>query len=145
MHARTIYLLKRLEMEVTTQMTKILSGYDVTPAQFTILNFVDDHPDDLSSAQLSRRFLMTPQAMNEVIAALQRKEMLDKYTDAHHRRILRINLTEKGKAALLASVAAIDDFEKAFFEELSTDELALFREMMYKVSKSNNDLAVAVK
>ena len=64
MSARTIYLIKRLETEVTAQMVKILGTYDITPSQFTVLSFVDDNKTDLSSAQLSRRFLMPPQSMN---------------------------------------------------------------------------------
>ena len=63
MAARTIYLIKRLETEVTSNMVKLLGAYDITPTQFTILSFVGNIETDLSSAQLSRRFLMTPQSM----------------------------------------------------------------------------------
>lgn len=70
MPARTIYLIKRLETEVTAHMMKILGAFEITPSQFIVLSFVGDNKTDLSSAQLSRRFLMTPQSMNEVVTKI---------------------------------------------------------------------------
>ncbi len=133
MPARTIYLIKRVETEVTAHMTKILGEFEITPMQFTILNFVYDNPDDLSSAQLSRRFLMTPQSMNEAIATLQRKVMLEKYTDPKHKRILRISLTDKGKEKLSLCNAAIDGFEKNMFTGFDPVELEKYRHFMGKI------------
>ena len=133
MPARTIYLIKRIETEITAQMTKILGEFEMTPMQYTILNFVQDNPNDLSSAQLSRRFLMTPQSMNEAITTMKRKELLEKYIDPNHKRILRINLTEKGKDKLKMCNAAIDDFEKNIFSGFSTTELSDYRRFMGKI------------
>ncbi|AEE48370.1 MarR family winged helix-turn-helix transcriptional regulator [Haliscomenobacter hydrossis] len=133
MPARTIYLIKRLEIEVTARMTKILGAYEITPTQYIVLNFVEDHPDDLSSAQLSRRFSMTPQSMNENIKILQNKELLEKYTDPNHRRILRISLTEKGKETLKLCNSAMDGFEKEFLRPFSIMEKVEFRDLIGKL------------
>ena len=51
MPARTVYLIKRLETEITTKMNKALTEYEMTLSQFTVLNFVNDRANDLSSAQ----------------------------------------------------------------------------------------------
>jgi DNA-binding MarR family transcriptional regulator len=133
MPARTIYLIKRAETEITAHMTKILGEFEITPMQFTILNFVQDNPDDLSSAQLSRRFLMTPQSMNEAIGTMQRKELLEKYTDPKHKRILRINLTEKGLEKLKICNGLMDGFEENLFLSFNTEELAACRHFMGKI------------
>ena len=127
MPARTIYLIKRLETEVTAQMVKILGTYDITPWQYTVLSFVGDNKTDLSSAQLSRRFLMTPQSMNEVVTTLQRKELLEKNIDPNHKRILRISLTETGEAMLTQCNAAMDEFEVKLLEDFSEkDKIYIF-------------------
>jgi DNA-binding MarR family transcriptional regulator len=133
MPARTIYLIKRLETEVTTQMVKILGAYDITPSQFIILSFVGDNKTDLSSAQLSRRFLMTPQSMNEVVTTLQRKELLEKNIDPNHKRILRISLTEKGQTMLKQCNAAMDEFEAKLLEDFSKEEVDFYRNFIGKV------------
>jgi DNA-binding MarR family transcriptional regulator len=133
MSARTIYLIKRLETEVTANMIKILGGYDITPSQFIVLNFVGDNETDLSSAQLSRRFLMTPQSMNEVVTTLQRKELLERNTDPNHKRILRITLTEKGKEVLEICNAAMDEFEEKLLKKLKAKETEGFRGAIGKI------------
>jgi DNA-binding MarR family transcriptional regulator len=133
MPARTIYLIKRLETEVTSQMVKILGAYDITPSQYTILSFVGDNKTDLSSAQLSRRFLMTPQSMNEVVTTLQRKELLEKNIDPNHKRILRISLTEKGQAMLTQCNVAMDEFEVKLLEDFSEEDVDLFRNFIGKI------------
>ena len=130
MPARSVYLIKRIETEVTLQMNKVLAVYGVTLAQYIILNFVNDNQKDLSSAQLSRRFKMTPQSMNETVTTLQKKEMLLKYVDAENKRILRISLTENGIEALGFCNAAIDTLENNLFGNISNDELATFRKVI---------------
>jgi DNA-binding MarR family transcriptional regulator len=133
MPARTIYLIKRLETEVTANMIKILGAYEITPSQFIILNFVGDNETDLSSAQLSRRFLMTPQSMNEVVTTLQRKELLERNTDPNHKRILRITLTDKGKEVLEICNAAMDEFEEKLLKKLKVKEKEVFRGSIGKI------------
>ena len=133
MSARTIYLIKRLETEVTANMIKILGAYEITPSQFIVLNFVGDNETDLSSAQLSRRFLMTPQSMNEVVTTLQRKELLERNTDPNHKRILRITLTDKGKEVLEICNAAMDVFEEKLLKKLKAKEREAFRGSIGKI------------
>ncbi len=130
MPARTVYLIKRIETEVTTKMNKALAEYDITLSQFTVLNFVNDNPNDLSSAQLSRRFNMTPQSMNEVVTTLQRKELIEKNVDADNKRILLINLTEKGVGILKQCNETVNDVEKALFKALSNADLQTLRSLI---------------
>lgn len=130
MPARTVYLIKRIETEVTTKMNKALTEYDVTLSQFTVLNFVNDNPNDLSSAQLSRRFNMTPQSMNEVVTTLQRKELIEKNVDADNKRILLINLTEKGVDILKQCNEKVNDIEKDLFKALSNADLQTLRSLI---------------
>jgi DNA-binding MarR family transcriptional regulator len=138
MPARTIYLIKRAETEITAHMTKILGEFEITPMQFTILNFVHDNPDDLSSAQLSRRFLMTPQSMNEAITTMQRKELIEKYIDPKHKRILRINLTEDGLEKLKICNKLMDGLEKRLFADFKAVELEECRRLMGKIIDLKN-------
>jgi DNA-binding MarR family transcriptional regulator len=127
MAARTVYLIKRIETEVTAQMNKALTDFGITLSQFIVLNFVNDNQTDLSSAQLSRRFKMTPQSMNETVTSLQTKEFIIKNADVENKRILRISLTEKGINILEQCNAAIDEVEKELFSTLSQAELDMLR------------------
>lgn len=127
MAARTVYLIKRIETEITAQMNRALSDFGITLSQFIVLNFVQDNPSDLSSAQLSRRFKMTPQSMNETVALLESKALILKNADVENKRILRISLTEKGINLLNQCNSSIDEVEQALFSTLSATELDTLR------------------
>ena len=136
MNPRTIYLVKRAEIEVTSRMGRALEQYGITPIQFTVLYFVNHDKGDLSSAQLSRRFLMTPQSMNELITVLQRKKLVKKTVDAAHKRILRVSLTAKGIKLLTDCNVAMDAVEHELLEGLSSTEIQKLREVIGKILDS---------
>jgi DNA-binding MarR family transcriptional regulator len=140
MQARTIYLTKRVEVEVRTQMLKALSPHDITPLQYALISFVEVDGSNFSSAQLSRRFSMTPQSMNEIVATLQRKSILDKTIDPNHKRILRLHLTQKGKETLLLCNEAINEVEKNIFIGLDTDELETYRKLLSKILANTHEV-----
>lgn len=133
MNPRVIYLIKRAEIEITARMSKALGTFGITPIQFTLLYFVKHDKGDLSSAQLSRRFLVTPQSMNELITVLQRKKFLKKAVDPTHRRILRINITAKGNELLNKCNLALDEIEKELFQDLRQTEIERIRDVIGKV------------
>ncbi len=133
MNPRVIYLIKRAEIEITNRMSRALEMLGITPIQFTLLYFVKHDKGDLSSAQLSRRFLVTPQSMNELIAVLQRKKLLRKSVDPAHKRILRISLTTKGNQLLTSCNMALDAIEKELFEDLSNSEIEKVRDIIGKI------------
>lgn len=133
MNPRILYLIKRAEIEVTSRMSRALEEFDITPIQFTILYFVDYDKGDLSSAQLSRRFSMTPQSMNELVTVLERKKLLKKSVDPAHKRILRLSLTAKGKKLLKDCNAALDLLEESLLQGLTTTETNSLKSLIGKI------------
>jgi DNA-binding MarR family transcriptional regulator len=133
MNPRMLYLIKRAEIEVTSRMGRALEKYDITPIQFTVLYFVDYDKGDLSSAQLSRRFSMTPQSMNELVTVLERKKLLKKSVDPSHKRILRLSLTAKGKKLLQDCNTALDMMEETLLKGLSAGETSTLRNLIGKI------------
>lgn len=137
MQPRTVYLVKRLETEVTVAMSNVLITYELTPLQFSVMSFVEAQGLGFSSAELSRRFSMTPQSMNEIVTILERKNMLEKATDPNHKRVLLLNLTEQGKAILATCNEAVDDMEKDLFKGLTAKELTSLRSIIGKFLTKN--------
>ena len=142
MTPRTLYLIKRAEIEVTSRMAKALEEYDITPIQFTVLYFVDYDKGDLSSAQLSRRFSMTPQSMNELVGVLEKKKLLKKTLDPAHRRILRISLTAKGKKLLNDCNTALDSMEKTLLKGLSDAETQTLRNLIGRILETSRETSL---
>jgi DNA-binding MarR family transcriptional regulator len=136
MTPRVIYLIKRAEIEITSRISRALALLDLTPIQYTLLYFIDVNKGDLSSAQLSRRFLVTPQSMNELVQLLEKKKLVKKNVDPSHRRILRISLTKKGKQLLEKSNKSTDELEEKLFGELNPGELNGLRHLLGKILDS---------
>jgi DNA-binding MarR family transcriptional regulator len=139
MNPRILYLIKRAEIEVTSRMTRALDEYKITVTQFTVLYFVWHDKGDLSSAQLSRRFSMTPQSMNELIGVLQRKKLLKKAVDPAHKRILRISLTTKGTQLLRDCNTALDHVEEELVAGMTNAEAEKFKELVGKILASGRE------
>ena len=142
MTPRTLYLIKRAETEVTSRMASALEKHGITPIQFAILYFVDNDKDDLSSAQLSRRFLMTPQSMNELVAVLEKKKLLKKSVDPAHRRILRISLTAKGRKLLEDCNTLMDAVEEELLQGLTNTERDALKNILGKILAASRQAAL---
>jgi DNA-binding MarR family transcriptional regulator len=143
MTPRIIYLIKRAEIEITSRMGKTLEVYGITPIQFTLLYFIDTAKGDFSSAQLSRRFSMTPQSMNELVQVLLRKKLLKKTVDPAHRRILRISLTAKGKQLLQDCNNALDTMEEVLLKELTAAETNAIRNVIGKILDAARETVIS--
>jgi DNA-binding MarR family transcriptional regulator len=98
-------------------LDRALADHDVTGGQYLILSLVS-REGGRSSAELARRAYITPQSMNEVIAALEHKGYIRRTENPDNRRILQVSLTRD---------KAVDIAETAFLSVLKPKKLAEFR------------------
>jgi len=97
--SRIAYTVGRLDRAVRQRLGEVTSRFGLTVAQYTALSVLASR-GSLSNAQLARRSFVTPQAMNEIVAAMTVKEFVARAPDARHGRIVRISLTRKGEQVL---------------------------------------------
>ncbi len=133
--ARISYLLRRAQLLVYAGLAESLRRYELTPMQYMLLS-LSRRGGEMSSAELARRFAVTPQSMNEMIAALQRKRLILRKNAAEHRRILRISLTARGARLLRCCDRRVDRMETRLFAQLSPVETRLLRTTLIKVIQS---------
>jgi DNA-binding MarR family transcriptional regulator len=122
---RLTYLVKRLEMAERARMEEVLRPLGVTLHQYTALSILERR-EGLSSAQLARRHVVTPQAMHQLIATMERDRLIERRPDEANRRILRAWLTEHGSRVLRAAHRTVDDVEERMLSGLTRDEAAAF-------------------
>lgn len=115
----TIYLLHQTSQALRSRLEHALRGLGVTGIQYTILALVDRHAG-LSSADLSRRFFVTPQTMNQIVAGMTQRGLLARAASDSNKRILEMTLTPEGRA-LLSRCEEIAD-------QVETEALALVPE-----------------
>lgn len=77
---------------------------------------------DLSNAQLARRAFITPQSMNDVVASLERKGLIERRVDPSHGRILRTRLTPAGNAMLRRVNPSLDALEGDLLQDVPPAE-----------------------
>jgi DNA-binding MarR family transcriptional regulator len=129
--ARTILLVRTLQLEVSHRMAEALAPFRLTPTQYMVLSLASDHAS-LSTAEMARRFQIAPQSMNQTIAALLRKRLIGREESPAHRRILRIRLTPAGRKLLGRCDAVMDEVEQIAFESLGSAELKALRALLRK-------------
>lgn len=115
---RLAYVIGRLDRALRRHLDEAVRPHGLTTQQYTALSVLRARAG-LSNAQLARRSFITPQSMSEVLAALVAKGFVRREAHPTHGRILRVELTPKGFAALAACDAAVDAIEEQMLRELS--------------------------
>ena len=121
-----IYLLARIFYGMRQKSEDALRPHNLTPMQFTILDSLNRW-NGLSSAELSRRFRVTPQTMGEMVGNLERRSLVARVQDPANRRALRLSLTEPGRELLDACEGEMQAIEAQMFEQMSPRDLESLR------------------
>jgi DNA-binding MarR family transcriptional regulator len=125
---RLAYLIKRIEMVQRARMEEVLRPLNVTLSQYTALSLLEWR--ELSSAQMARRHYVTPQAMNQLVASLERDRLIKRRPDPLNGRILRARLTSRGARVLASCHAAVEDIETRMLAGLTPGEAEQFRHFL---------------
>jgi DNA-binding MarR family transcriptional regulator len=129
---RTFYLIRQVSNLVRTVIERGLDELDITPAQYTLMNWLVER-DAVTSAMLARALHVSPQTMNTLISALHKRGLVDRRSDARNKRILLISLTREGRDAVTTCNRIVDGLEDEYFEQLGATELVAFRHTLERL------------
>ncbi len=124
-----IYLFARIFYDMRNQCEEALKPNGVTTMQFTILATLERW-SGLSSAELSRRFNVTPQTMGEMVGNLERRALVERRQDPANRRALRLRLTAAGRKLVKRGEAGMDKVETQMLKGLSRSQIDELRERL---------------
>ena len=128
-HARVSYVIARLDRAIRRQIADMVAPHGLTATQYTALSVLR-MGKGLSNAQLARRSYVTPQSMIEMLGTLEAKGLIERSPAPDHGRILRTELTPKGRRLLSRCDAAINRMEIEMTRELSPEQLDEFEQML---------------
>ncbi len=120
------YVIGRVDQGVRREMRRRLEPFGLSVPEYTALSILEVVPG-LSNAQLARRSLITPPAMLEVLASLERRGLVVRHTDPQHGRIRRAELTEDGTRTLRRSAREIDRLSAQLLDAIPDDERDVVR------------------
>jgi DNA-binding MarR family transcriptional regulator len=138
---RLTYLIKRVEMVERARMEDVLRPFAVTLNQYTALSILERR-GGLSSAQLARRHFVTPQAMNQLVALLERDGLVRRAPDPVNRKILRAWLTDHGEHTLAVCHRAVEALEEQMLAVLSVRQTEEFRRSLERILTALTELTI---
>ena len=112
-----VYIIGRVNQGVRREMRVRLRPWELSVPEYTTLSVLRARPG-LSNAQLSRRALITPQAMIEVLAKLEARGLVSRSVDPAHGRILRAELTSAGTDLLDRADPGIEALQDELVSDL---------------------------
>ncbi len=121
-----IYLLARIFYSMRQKSEDALRPHNLTPMQFTILSSLKRWHGS-SSAELSRRFGVTPQTMGEMVGNLERRALIARVQDPANRRALRLSLTAHGLELFAICEAEMQAVEALMCEDMSPRDVEALR------------------
>src|SRR3954469_20740967 len=104
-------------------MESALRAHGLTGAQYAALSVLARDPG-MSGADLARACNTTPQAMNGVLATLERDGLVHRRPHPTHGRILQVRLTREGQLRLEHATPAVRELEDAIERTLPPEETA---------------------
>jgi DNA-binding MarR family transcriptional regulator len=117
---RTGYLLRQAWHAFRGVMEAALREHGLNGAQYAVLSVLARQPA-LSGADLARACNTTPQAMNGVLATLERDGLVQREPHPTHGRILQVSLTAEGEQRLAAATPAVRRLEDLIEADVGED------------------------
>jgi DNA-binding MarR family transcriptional regulator len=129
------YLVYRVERRLRVRLDEAVATHGITTTEYVTLSVLRDR-DGLSCAQLARWAFVTPQAMNLVISALERRALIRRRPDPNHGRVLRASVTAKGVKVLERCDLDMDAIEADMLGGLAPERVDAVREALRYCARS---------
>lgn len=113
--------MKRVQHGLRSRMDDALRGVGLTTPQYAALSVLMDSPG-ISGAELARRSFVTAQTMNQILANLEKRNLIEKRPHPEHGRVLQTYLTEKGEALVSSAHREVEEIEERMLERLNEEE-----------------------
>lgn len=128
------FLLVQAAQTLRAAMATALRPHDLTPPQYGALSVLARDPG-LSGADLARASNITPQAINEILATLERKHLIERHPHPTHGRILQATVTDEGQRRLQAANPAARALSAAIEEGFTPDQIATIKTWLVEAAK----------
>lgn len=117
---------------VYRHFTETFSDLDLTQKQVSVLWLIDDHPD-IAQTDLATRMRMDRATTMAIVNRLQARGYLVRGKSPSDGRKLTLNLTDKGRKALVTAKAAIAEHENWLKSRFTDKEVERLIEMLARI------------
>ncbi|MFG3405654.1 MarR family winged helix-turn-helix transcriptional regulator [Streptomyces sp. NPDC048142] len=122
--------LLRLTRRLHRIQSRQLEPIDITPAQFRLLRTVASYDAAPRMADLARRLDVVPRAVTTLVDALEASGRVRRAPDPDSRRVVRIEITDEGRATLRSLRSARRAAAEEILAPLSADQREVLGELL---------------
>lgn len=129
------YLLRQAHAAVRLAADRALAAEGLTQPQHSALTMIRAY-EGLSAADLARLTTFTPQTINGVVRSLEARGAIRKRPDRVHGRILRLEVTDEGRALNARCRALIRPIEETLNARIDPSLQPALRQWLVDVAKA---------
>jgi DNA-binding MarR family transcriptional regulator len=115
------YVLRQAQHALRIAIDRELRPLALSGPQFSLLGIVHAEPG-VSGADAARDGMLTAQTTNEIVAALERRGLIERRPHPRDRRARQMRLTPEGEELYAAAAARVHELERRMASDLSEPE-----------------------
>ena len=127
------YLLRQAQHAFAMAMEKALGRHGLTSPQFGVLSVLVADPG-LSAADLARAAMVSPQAINLLVAGMEREGLVRKQKHPSHGRVLQLFPTDEGVRRVRDAYPAVIALEDRIAAGLPSRQLTAIKQWLVDVA-----------
>lgn len=114
---------KRIHLDIEKEIHTKLSAYNLTKSQLDILNYLDQHPDQMTCQKDLQNYLHVSNAtINGLVNRLEQNGYIYRITNSEDKRMVSIHPTEKANQIKDLFLTTIYNLEQKMMVHIAPDK-----------------------
>lgn len=114
---------KRIHLDIEKEIHTKLSAYNLTKSQLDILNYLDQHPDQMTCQKDLQNYLHVSNAtINGLVNRLEQNGYIYRITNSEDKRMVSIHPTEKANQIKDIFLTTIYNLEQKMMAHIAPDK-----------------------
>lgn len=114
---------KRIHLDIEKEIHTKLSAYNLTKSQLDILNYLDQHPDQMTCQKNLQNYLHVSNAtINGLVNRLEQNGYIYRITNSEDKRMVSIHPTEKANQIKDLFLTTIYNLEQKMMAHIAPDK-----------------------
>ena len=124
---------------LTSQITKLLQPFDLTPASGLVLSMLADSEAPLPPNEIASRLIITRATVTGLVDSLERRGYVQRRSHPSDRRMTLVEITKKGCRVANAFRPIVHQHEKEWFQTLNEREQQQFIDALHRLQAAFAD------
>ncbi|MCE3076291.1 MarR family winged helix-turn-helix transcriptional regulator [Chryseobacterium gwangjuense] len=119
---------------VYDQSQEFFAGYGLTSQQYNVLSILHDAGIPLSTSDILKKMLEKNAGVSRLVDRLIVKDLVEKNVNPNDKRLIDVNLTDKGEALYTKVSDALSEVDSVY-SNLTDDEVETLIRLLTKITK----------